>query len=257
MEYIRLVKAINRAKREGRTEELLQTLKKNNEIQQTMLRPMQYETINRAGEIGWGMSILCLALASYISSGGSWMWQWRTGISCLLMLCAICAMPFCHWAIKKYATQPRTGYVAYRRDGKFWIMMVVTLVVAVGVSIGLSRLMRPEIIQLAQSQAHQSGATVPGTLSHGSKIMLAILVVSNPILYLMINAVSIKEHRWKWLLLVLIALGPLGICLLVPGNFIALSRPVMLFLGLVWLFSGAVTLFTFLRHHQPLAPEAG
>jgi hypothetical protein len=259
-EYIRLIKAIERAKREGRTDELLQKLKKNNEIQKeiqkAMMRPMRYETINGAGEIGWGTAMLCFALSSYISSGGAWMWRWRTGISCLLFVCAICAMPLCRWAIKKYVTRPRTGYVAFRRDGRFWIMMVVTVVVAVGVSIGLSRLMRPEMIQIAQSHMRHPGATNPGTSGFNGKIMLAGLGPLNAILYLMLNAVSIREHRWKWLLTVLIALGPLGICHVVPGNFIEVSRPVALFLGLVCFISGAATLFSFIRRHQPPAPEA-
>ena len=256
MEYIRLVKTIERAKREGRTGELLQTLKEREQLQKTMMRPMRYETINGAGEIGWGMFMLCMALSSCISSGGTWMWQLRTGISSLLFVFAICAMPLCRWAIKKFITEPRTGYVAFRRGKTFWIIMVVTGVVAVGVSLGLSRLMRPEIIHMAQSQANHSGATSPDTLSHTGKIMLAVLIVSNTILYLMLNAVSIREHRWKWLLLILIVLGPAGICYFVPGNFIELSRPVTLFLGLAGLISGGVTLRSFLRHHQPPAPEA-
>lgn len=276
MEYIRLVKAINRAKREGSTDELLQTLKKkrqiqkikreqiqkkNNEIQKTMMRPRRYETINGAVEIGCGMFLLCLALSSYISSSGAWMWRWRTGISCLLFVFAMCAMPLCRWAIKKYVTWPRIGYVAFRRDKTFWIVMVVTVVVAFGVSIGLTRLMRPEMIHLAQSQMRHSGAispdvTNPGTLIFNSKIILAGMGPIYAILYLMMNAVSFKEHRWKWLLLVFIALGPLAICHFVPGNFIEVSRPVMLFLGLVCLISGVATLFSFLRQHQPPAPEA-
>ena len=261
-EYIRLGKAIDRARREGRTNEFLRAAKENAEIQKTMMRPMRYETINGSGEIGWGLFCLCMSLSSYISSAGTWMWQLRTGISGLLMVFGCVAMPLCRWAIKKYVTQPRTGYVAFHRGKPFWIMMVVTAVVAAGVSLGLTHLMRPEIIQLAQSQIHHPGATAaaaaaaPGTISHADKIMLAVLIVSNAMMYLMINAVSIREHRWKWLLLILIALGPLEICYLAPGNFIGMFRPLGLFLGLVWLFSGAVTLFSFIRHHQPSALEA-
>ena len=252
---IRLIKTIERAKREGRTHELLQTLKEQDQIQKTMLRTRRYETINGAGEIGWGAALLCFALSSYTYIVLPYS-MWRTGIGVLLLVGAVCAMPLCRWAIRKYITWPRTGYVAFRRDGKFWIMMVVTMVVAVGVSNGLSRLMRPEMIQLAQSQMRHPGVTSPGTLSHTAKIVLAGMGPMNVVLYLMANAVSIREHRWKWLLLVLIALGPLGICFFVPGNYIEVSRPVMLFLGLVWFSSGAATLYSFLRHHQPPAPEA-
>lgn len=257
MEYIRLVKTIERAKREGRTDELLRAAKENAQIQKIMMRPRRYETINGAGEIGWGMFMLCMALASYSSVVlPNSMWRWRAGIGGLMMVCGCLAMPFSLWASKKYVTQPRVGYVAFRRDKSRWVGMIVGMVVAAGISIGLVFLMRPEITHLAQSQMHRSGATSPGTMSRPLKIILAGYGPLNALLYLMMNAVSIKEHRWKWLLLILILLGPVGICYFVPGNFITVSRPVMLFLGLVCFSSGAVTLFSFLRHHQPPAPGA-
>ncbi len=261
MDYIRFVRTIERAKREGRAGELLRAAKENAEIQKIMMRPRRYETINGVGEIGWGMFVLCMTLASYSTVVlPDSVWRWRTGISWLLMLCGCLAMPFCLWASKRYVTQPRVGYVAFRREKTFWIMIVVTLVVSTGVSVGLVFLMRPEIAHLAQSQAHYSGAispgaTSPGTLSNTAKIVLVGMGPMNAILYLMMNAVSIKEHRWKWLLLIPILLAPLGICYFVPGNFIELSRPVMLSLGLVWSISGVITLCSFLHHHQPPVPE--
>jgi hypothetical protein len=252
---IRLIQTIERAKREGRTDELLRAAKENAQIQKIMMRPMKYETVNGAGEIGWGTAMLCFALSSYTSVVLPKS-TWRSGIGWLLMLCACLAMPLCRWTIKKYVTWPRTGYVAFRRDRNFWIARVVTIVVAVGVSIGLLHLMRPEITHLAQSPMGHSSATSPGTLSLTAKIILVGMGPMNAILYLMMNAVSIREHRWKWLLLVLLALGPLGICFFVPGNYIEVSRPVMLFLGLVCLSSGGATLISFLRHTQPPAPKA-
>lgn len=256
MEYFRLVRAIERAKREGRTDEFIRAAKENAEIQKIMLRPKRYETINGAGEIGWGAFMLCMALASYSSVVlPNSMWRIRAGIGGLLMICGCLAMPLCLWASKKYVTRPRVGYFAFRWDKSRWIGMVVAMVVAAGVSFGLTRLMRPEIIHMAQSQMHHSDAANPGTMSPASKIMLAVFIVSNAIMYLMMNAVSIREHRWKWLLLILIALGPLGIGYFVPGNYIEMFRPLGLFLGLLWFASGAVTLFWFLRHHQSSASE--
>jgi hypothetical protein len=260
LEYVRLFRVVQRANREGRTDELMQTLKKNNEIQTTMMRPKRSETINGAGELGWGAAMLCFAFSSYVSAVRLNS-LWRSVISALFLLGAISAMPLCRWAIKKYITSPRTGYVAFRRDRKFWIMMVVTFAVAAGISIGLTRLMRPEIVQMAQSQARHAVAAnsvpdSPGTLGSNGRLMLAIMVSSGAILYLMMNAISIREHRWKWLLLVILALGPLVICYLVPGSFIEVSPPVMLFLGLVWFMSGGATLVSFARHTQPLVPEA-
>ena len=256
MEYIRLVRDIERAKREGRTDEFIRAAKANAELQKIMLRPRRYETINGAGEIGWGMFLLCMALASYSSVVlPSSMWRFRAGIGGLFMICGCLAMPLCLWASKRYVTRPRVGYFAFRWDKSRWIGLVVAVVVAAGVSVWMTRLMRPEIIHMAQSQIHHSDSTSPGTMSRASKMMLAVFMVSNSVMYLMINAVSIREHRWKWLLLILIALGPLGICRLVSGNYIEMFRPLGLFLGLVWFSSGAVTLFWFLRRHQPSATE--
>lgn len=255
--YCRLVRAIRQAKREGRTDEFIKAAKETAEIQQIMLRPKRYEAINGAGEIGWGMFMLCMALASYSSVVlPNSMWRFRAGIGGLLMICGCLAMPLCLWASKKYVTRPCIGYFAFHWDKSRWIGLVVAAVVAAVVSFGLARLMQPEIIHMAQSQMHHSDATSPGTMSHASKIMLAGFIVSNTIMYLMMNAVSIREHRWKWLLLILIALGPLGIAYLIPGNYIEMFRPMGLFLGLLWFASGAVTLFWFLRHHQSTAPEA-
>jgi hypothetical protein len=254
-EYIRLVRTIERAKREGRTDELVRAAKENSEIQKIMMRPRRHATINGAGEIGMGMFLLCMALSSYTSVflPNS---PWRNGISFLLLFCGGIVMPLCLWVSKKYVTQPRIGYVAFRREKSWWVGMIVGMVVGAGVSIGLVFLMRPEITHLAQSQMHHSGASAPSTPSLAGKITLVGYGPLYALLYLMMNAVSIKERRWKWLLVVLMALGPLGICSFVPGNFIEVSRPVMLFLGLVCFISGAVTLFSFLRHHQPPAPEA-
>jgi hypothetical protein len=162
--------------------------------------------------------------------------------------------PYCvHRAVKKYITWPRTGYVAYRRDTKsFRIGMVATVVVAVGITIGLSFLLASE---LRHTGAISPGAISPGPAGHSRKIMLALLVASSALLYLMMAATTMRKKPWKWLLFVLIVLGPLDINLLVPGNFIELSRPVMLFLGLMWLISGGASLYSYLRHTPPPVAE--
>jgi len=63
-------------------------------------------------------------------------------------------------------------------------------------------------------------------------------------------------HPWKWLVLLFMALGLLVIGLTGPGNFIEGARPVMLFVGLVWVISGGATLYLYIRHTKPPAPEA-
>ena len=51
-------------------------------------------------------------------------------------------------------------------------------------------------------------------------------------------------------------LVPVAIALIVPGAGDALFRPAAMFIGLVWLTSGGATLYSYLRHTQPPAPEA-
>jgi hypothetical protein len=251
-DYIQLVRAIQRAKREGRTDELLRAANENARIQAIMMRTMKHESVQGAGEIGWGMAMLCFALASYtaVVLPDS---RWGSGLGWLLLLGACLAMPVSRWAVRKFVTQPRTGYVAFSRGRRFWISMVVSLIAAVVVSVGMVRLLWPEMTQIAQSQMRHAGATspgtpAPGTLSVTANLVLAGMGPANAVLYLMFNAVSLREHRWKWLLAVFLALGPLAICALVPGNYVEVSRPVMLFLGLVCLGSGGATLILFWRH---------
>jgi hypothetical protein len=65
-----------------------------------------------------------------------------------------------------------------------------------------------------------------------------------------------REHAWKWLVLAFMAVGLLAIALVVPGGATALFPHAALFLGLVWLGSGLGTLYSYVRHTQPPAPEA-
>jgi len=254
-EYIRLVRAIQRAKREGRTDELLRATKENAELQRLTLQPKRYETINGAGEIGWGAAILCFAFGSYASVvlPAS---PWRGWIGMGFLACACVVMPLCLWASKKFVTGPRVGYVAFRRGKSWWIGIVVSMVLAAGISMGLVHLMRPEMIRQVQAQAHHAATAHSSTMSSQTRFILLGTGLANALLYLMMNAISIREHRWKWLLLVLILTVPPGICYFVPGNFTEVSRPMMLFLGLVWSVSGAITLVWFLRRHQSPPPNA-
>lgn len=89
-------------------------------------------------------------------------------------------------------------------------------------------------------------------------VTLTFLVASNAVLYLLGNGIALRRQRWKWLALALIIVGPL----LVASNVAyAVGKPelqpmlqlfpppVMVFLGLVWFFSGALTLLSFIRHN--------
>jgi hypothetical protein len=90
----------------------------------------------------------------------------------------------------------------------------------------------------------------------------------DPISFLWMGAVAIyaagyafwicrmgREHPWKWLVLLFMALGLLAIALIAPAGFVGLWRPMLLFVGLTWLASGGATLFLYIRRTQPPAPE--
>ena len=91
--------------------------------------------------------------------------------------------------------------------------------------------------------------------------MLSLLVAPNAILYLMANAVAIKQHQWKWLMLAIILIGPVVVAPAIPYPAVKLQLlsgmesfpPVILSMGLVWFLSGAATLISFIRHN-PLPP---
>jgi hypothetical protein len=113
-----------------------------------------------------------------------------------------------------------------------------------------------EALASAGQGAISQGAINHGTMSPSLKVVLAAFLASAALSYLMIAGGSFRKHPWKWLLLVLMVLGPLGITLIVPGGYMERLWPAGLFVGLVWLISGVATLYSYLRHTKPPAPEA-
>ena len=261
MEYIRLARTIERAKREGRTDEIIRVAKENAGLQKLMLQPRRYETINGAGEIGWGAAMLCFAFSSYsaVVLPAS---PWRGWIGYFFLACACVAMPFCLWASRRFVTWPRVGYVTFRRDTAWWLGIFVAVILAGALGVILPLWLVPEMPHpvpgVVQAAGHSSVRlhTEPGTPTLAGNILKFAFGPLSAILYLMFNAVSIKEHRWKRLLLALIAAVPVGIAFLVPGTYTEVCRPMMLLLGAIWFVSGAITLVSFTRHHQPPAPDA-
>ena len=150
-------------------------------------------------------------------------------------------MYFVPMAIKMYVTWSRTDDDACCRVTKcVRVGIIVSLVVAVGGSIWVVCLMQPEITRMRQYEMLHPGAIN----RRAEKLLLAMIVVSGAISYVK-EAGLISKHSWKWPLFVLIVLGPVGIDLIIgPGNF----NLIMLFLGLVWLISGGVALYSCLRH---------
>jgi hypothetical protein len=94
---------------------------------------------------------------------------------------------------------------------------------------------------------------------------MGLFLAANAMMYLMSNALGIKQQWWKWLVLALMIVGPIGVLATVPYPAsppemkpVLESCPpqVMLFSGLVWMLSGLISLICFVRQHPLPAPEA-
>jgi hypothetical protein len=190
-----------------------------------------------------GLMMLAFAASSYVNTILP-KTRWWNGVGGVLLMYAVVALVLGpgYWIrriIKKRITWPRTGYAAFPRGGKSWRIKMV-LVSLMGAVIGLG------VVGLMIFAGRHGGMNV---FQIG---YLAIMLATYAYWIFFMG----KEHWWKWLLAVFMALGFLAIARTVPSDFIELSRPVMLFVGLVWLASGGLTLYFYIRHTQPPAPEA-
>ena len=173
---------------------------------------------------------------------------WAKWVAWLLLACAAFAPLLLPRAIKRFITWPRTGYVAYKHDRKFWTAIVASILVAGGLGIFLPLLLKPDIGRITPAEH--------GAMSRIVVVVRAIFLVSNALLYLRMTAGTIRQHRWKWVLWVVMILGSIAICFTAGANFLDLMRPLLLFFGLIWGISGGATLYSYLRHTQAPASEA-
>lgn len=213
------------------------------ELQNYLERPKRYDNIDGTGEMGMGVMLLGYALLSYLLAALPEGSRWRNGFASLpfMFMILLPALSLGYWggkAIKKHITWPRTGYVAYRRDAKFWWKATLIFVVAGGIAAGVACL-------TGFARRHDS-INLPRTG------MLAVLVATYGIWVFRMG----REQSWKWLIVLFMALGLLVIDLIVLGDVVELFRPVSLLVGLTWLGSGVATLYSYIRHTQPPAPEA-
>lgn len=209
-----------------------------------MERPKHYENIDGTGEMALGVMMLSFALVGYLSAvlpeGALWR---KNGINTFEFLPVVMLpiLAFQYWgvkAIKKHITWPRTGYVAFRRSGWSWWMAIVTTVIVGGV-FGASFV----CVMVLERRFHAISLERAG--------YLAVLVAA----YAFFVFRWSREHAWKWLVVIFMALGLLAIALVVPGDIYQTFRHVALFVGLVWLGSGLATLYSYIRHTQPPSPE--
>jgi uncharacterized membrane protein YhaH (DUF805 family) len=203
------------------------------ELQNYMRRPKRYENIDGTGEMSMGVMMLSFALVGCLSAVLPEGALWRKNGLATFEFIPVVMIPiwaFQHWgvkAIKKHFTWPRTGYVAYRRSGwPWWKVIVATLAASAVFGAATACLM------VLARRFH--------ALSLERAVYLAVLLAA----YAFFVFHWSRQQAWKWLVLIFMALGLLSIALVVPGGAVESFRPVALFLGLVWLGSGAATLYS-------------
>ena len=209
------------------------------DLRDFMGRPKLYNNIDGTGEMGVGVMMLGFAVVSYLQGVLPEGWRGKHDPAGLLLLFGGmgAVLGLTHWgskAIKKHITWPRTGYVAYRRNRKSRLtVMVAAAVLGAGVTCLMGFARRHDAMSLARTG------------------YLAIMPAAYAIFIYRFG----RELPWKWLVLLFMALGLLAIGLIVPGGIVELGRPVGLFVGLMFLASGGATLCLYIRHTQPSAPE--
>jgi len=226
------------------------------QLQDYLERPKRYANIDGTGEMYMGLMLLGFALLSYLQTVLPTNSLWRTnGFASVLFMYAILVpvLGIGYWVgrtIKKSITWPRTGYVAYgvgRADAKakksFWATRLAIAVLAAVIGAGVAGLLAFE--------RRYSGAT-RSSFGVGYVVFLTFWVLAYAFWVWRMG----RAQPWKWLVLLFLALGLLVIGLTGPADLVGLSRPVMLFVGLVWVISGVATLCSYLRHTQPPAPQA-
>ncbi len=205
-------------------------------IQDYTRRPIEYNNIDGVGELGIGFMAAAFA---------AWMWilivspddaiwhRWYMFVAFIATLSLV--LHYGPKAIKKRLTYPRTGYVAYRRRFYVWAMVAASVLAALFVFL--------------LSRGHVNYAALVG------------LAVVPGYVYRVV-----RMDQWKWVVAVALAAGSLAIAsapqwLRVAsgmdpselGGSIVLT---LFFYGGVFLVSGAISFYLYLRRTQPPALEA-
>jgi hypothetical protein len=199
-------------------------------------RPNRYQNIDGTLEMGIGLFYLIFVVLACIQSvlpnGFIRMHRGMDLISfCLTYLSLMGLSAWGGKMIKKHVTYPRTGYVAYRRPTRtrsavyFGMGAVVAAVVAATLVRFAAK--RPDVMPLVGSMV-------------------------NVVIYAAVVSRLSREHPWKRFVVLFMALGLFTTAYVSPRVF---DRWSSLFVSLTWLISGGVTLYLYIRHTQPPAPE--
>lgn len=204
-----------------------------NEVEAYLERPKRYENVDGTGEIFFGLVLylgfaLAVVLEGLLPAGSP---RWAHLIIFAVLIPAFALGFWLRRFIKKHWTWKRTGYVAYRRDprGRVWRILIAAAV---------------------------AGAFVFAETHAGASLSRAGQWFVHPAIYAIWVFLAGREHLWKWLLLLVMVLGLVAFGLPVHGDFHQVDWQIFLFLGLVWIGSGAGTLFSYIRHTEPAESQA-
>ena len=218
-----------------------------NELQNYMGRPKRYSNIDGTGEMAFGLMALGFTLLGYLQTVLPKNSTWNHGFVGVLFMYAVLlpVLGLILWVprtIKRHITWPRTGYVKFHTTGesrrRWWTWMVASAVISAVIAAGVACLARFD-------RRHD---------------WISLLWLGNVAVFVAGYTFWIfrmeRDHPWKWLVALLMALGLLAIALIVPGDIAGLRWLMLLFVGLMWLGSGGATLYLYIRHTQPPTPDA-
>jgi hypothetical protein len=233
----------------------------------------RYDNIDGTAEMFMGLMLLGFGLLGYLHAALPKESRWRTSLfgNLLLMygtLAVVMALGYgVRSIIKRKLTFPRTGYVAGHslwhllfarrpagaeavpgvptRKGAWLVLLPIgSLSAAIALGFGCWAVLE---------QRNLGETTWSWLAGMGQVGYLGFWVV----LYGFWIWHMGREHRWKWLVLLLMALGLIVIGLIGRGGFLQRAQPVTVFVGMVWIVSGLITLLMYLRHtHSPVAEES-
>ena len=203
------------------------------QVRDYLMRHKRYDNIDGTTEMGFGLLIyLGFPIGGYVSS----ILEKNCRFAVFTLMFGLV-----FWgtkAIKKHITWPRTGYMAPRKVTQpiapLILFMLGTAVAAAGLFF-VVRYARPH-----------NAVMLPRIMGIAAFVATYAFLVSR----------LSKEHPWKRFVALFLADSLVVYAIARPGVSNAeFFQPVMIFTGIVWLASGGITLYLYIRRTEPPAPE--
>ncbi len=209
-------------------------------LEEVVRRPKRYDYVDGTGDLFVALALLGTALADRLEAllpANAPRWEHAFALP-VILLAVGAGWPLRNY-IKKRWTWRRTGYVAYHCTDK----RSLTAMAAATFIGGFAAVVLARMVILAR-QSHEMSLVAIG----------AVVLFAGT--YAMWSYATTREHRWKWLIFLLMVVGLLVIELPAHGDLPRAGWQMWLFLGLAWLASAVGTLVSYIRHTQPSAAGA-